>query len=258
MIQKKFVFFVIFLSDLAFAGGGEGAINFYESVGRVFGISDAHTLHSIAAILGSVFAFALVTLVGVLFKQSVEMREDPSPDGKVSVSTFVESIMDIVHSIAKDNCGTHYRNYLPLLGALFVFILFANLTGLIPGFPPPTENIGINLAMGIAVFFVYNAAGFKEHGFGYLKQFMGPMIVLAPLFIIIELISHSARPFSLSLRLMGNIFADHLMLGEFTKLTFVVVPSVLMFFGLLVAVVQSFIFTLLTGIYISMATSHDH
>ena len=89
---------------------------------------------------------------------------------------------------------------------------------------------------------------------------MGPVVLIAPLFFAIEMVSHASRPLSLSVRLMGNIFADHTLVGVFTSLsvTQFLFPSVLMFFGLMVAVVQSFVFTLLTGIYIQLAISHDH
>jgi F-type H+-transporting ATPase subunit a len=113
--------------------------------------------------------------------------------------------------------------------------------------------------MGVMIFFIYNFAGFKEHGVHYLQQFAGPMLAIAPLMFTIEVISHLFRPLSLSLRLMGNIFADHLMLGIFTSTApHIIIPSALMFFGLLVSLVQSFVFTVLTGVYISLAVSHDH
>jgi len=259
MIQRIFLLaLVVFAQNLFASGGHEATLNWYHSLAETFGVHDVHALEAFAPIASACLTFLLILVFGLLYKRSVDSQKDAAPDGKVSVRTFVETLLDIVYSIGKDNCGDGYRKYLPLLGGLFLFIFLNNLTGLIPGLPPATENISVNLAMGLSVFLVYNLAGVKEHGVSYLKHFMGPMLVLAPLFIVIELISHSARPFSLSLRLMGNIFADHLMLGEFSKLTYVIVPSILMFFGLLVALVQSFIFTLLTGIYISMATSHDH
>ena len=112
--------------------------------------------------------------------------------------------------------------------------------------------------MGLIVFVCYNWAGIREHGFAYIKQFLGPVAFIAPLLLPIEMISHASRPLSLALRLYANIFGDHLVVGIFSQLTYLVVPSLLMFFGLLVAVIQSFIFVLLTCIYISMAKSHDH
>ena len=120
--------------------------------------------------------------------------------------------------------------------------------------------------MGLIVFVWYNYAGVKEHGLGpYIKHFSGPTIkipvlgLLLPILIFaIEISSHRFRPVSLSLRLMGNIFGDHMLLSVFTGMVYLLVPSLLMFFGLLVSMVQSFVFTLLSAIYISMAVSHDH
>src|SRR5262249_38703469 len=149
---------------------------------------------------------------------------------------LIEGIMGMIYGIARDTIGGHnYKSFIPLLAAQSVFIWTNNLMGLIPGLPPATENIDTNLALGLTTFIVYNAAGFKEHGPHYIKQFLGPVLWIAPLMFFIELISHFARPFSLSLRLLGNLFGDHLMLGVFTGLTYVGFPALLLFFGLLVA-----------------------
>jgi F-type H+-transporting ATPase subunit a len=170
----------------------------------------------------------------------------------------IEQALEFVVGIAKDNTQEQYRDYVSFLSALFIYIVVCNLSGLIPGFPPPTETMDNNVAMGICVFFVYNYAGIREHGASYIKHFLGPVAFIAPLFFCIELVSHFSRPLSLGLRLTGNIYGDHTLLGVFTSLSYLVFPALLMFFGLLVAVVQSVVFTLLSGIYISMAISHDH
>lgn len=243
------------LSDVAFAGGGiPHTINYYGIV--------AHKLHidpKWEPTLGAVLVLIVLTLMGVYFKGSLaKSKDDVAPTGKFSLRFVLEGILEFLVGLSKDNTGEHYRKYMPFLSTLFLFILTANLSGLIPGFPPPTESMDTNVAMGIVVFLVYNYAGLKEHGLGYVKHFLGPVAAIAPVFFCIELVSHGSRPLSLGLRLAGNIYGDHTLLGVFTGLTYVVLPAVLMFFGLLVAVVQSFVFTLLTGIYISMATSHDH
>lgn len=209
--------------------------------------------------VGALFVTAALLIVGVAYKAAVAKADAQDvPSGKFSLRFVVEMLMDLPWSVARDNCGHFARNYFPFLAALFLFILFGNLSGMIPGFPPPTVSMDTNVAMGVLVFFVYNYAGIKEHGASYIKHFLGPVVFIAPLFFCIEIVSHAARPLSLGLRLAGNIFADHTLLGVATGLSYVVIPAGLMFFGLLVAVVQSFVFTLLSGIYISMATSHDH
>jgi F-type H+-transporting ATPase subunit a len=219
-----------------------------------------HLGHEWLPTVGSIFITLMIVLIGLYFKRSLAKDGDNlMPSGKFSLRHLIEAGLDVVYGLAKDNCGPKYRNFLPLLAALFFFILFCNMSGLIPGLPPPTENMSHNLAMGIVVFLVYNYAGIKEHGgLGYLKTFMGPLLAIAPLFFCIEMVSHAARPASLALRLAGNIFGDHMLLGVMTGMTVLVAPSFLMFFGLLVAVIQSFVFTLLTAIYVSMAISHDH
>lgn len=209
--------------------------------------------------VGSLFVLLLLTVAGLYFKSSIAAdKGDVVPNGRFSLRFLLEGILEFVLNLSKDNCGDQYRKYFGFLASLFLVILTANLTGLIPGFPPPTVSLDTNLAMGFIVFLVYNYAGIKEHGGGYIKHFLGPVIFIAPLFFCIELVSHASRPLSLSLRLVGNIYADHSLLGIFTGLSYIIVPAVLMFFGLLVAVVQSLVFTLLSGIYISMAISHDH
>ena len=102
---------------------------------------------------------------------------------------------------------------------MFTFILFANLIGLVPGFTAPTGNIGTTFGLGIVSFVAYNYYGFREHGVSYLKHFAGPVIWLAPLMAVVEVLSHVFRPVSLAIRLFGNMFADHLVLGIFTDLT---------------------------------------
>ncbi len=152
---------------------------------------------------------------------------------------------------------------LPLVTAFAIFILFSNLLGLVPGFLPPTDSLNTTLALGLTAFVAYNYWGIKTHGFGaYFKHFLGPMPALAPLMLPIELISHFARPLSLALRLMGNMFGDHMVLGIFLGFNLLFVPLPVMVLGVLVCVVQTLVFTLLTIVYISMAVEvhehHDH
>jgi F-type H+-transporting ATPase subunit a len=258
-------FFILFLLSLCFhsvawaSGGGVKIISYYELILEHFGL-DEHSIHEWVPAIGGMVTLILLTLIGFVYKRRVEaLGENVCPDGTFSIRTIVDTILDFIADLAKTIIGEHhYRSFLPLLCGLFLFIFVSNLTGLIPGFVPSTESINTNLAMGLSVFLVYNFAGFKEHGSHYLKQFVGPVVFLMPLMIIIELVAHLARPVSLSLRLYGNIFGDHLVLSVFTGLTYLVFPAFLLFFGLLVASLQSFVFTLLSSIYISMAMSHDH
>lgn len=242
----------------AFGSDDSQIVEWYPFFLHSIGFSDAMA-HRFAPVASTAIVTVLVLVLGLYFSKKISLAgEDLVPDRRFSLRGLVETVLDFIYNLAKDNCGHDFRGFLPLLATLFLVILVGNLSGLVPGFTPATLDISSNLAMGSIVFTVYNVAGFREHGFGYLKQFWGPVSAIGPLFVFIEIVSHLSRPFSLSLRLAGNIFADHLILSVFTGLTYVIAPSLLMFFGLLVAGMQSFVFTLLTSIYISMAISHDH
>lgn len=244
----------IFALPAQAAGGVAHTIDYYEMVLHAF-----HQEKMWIPTVGALFVTLLLTLAGLYFRASLKADGDSvEPKGTFSLRFVVEGILEFVLGLAKDSCGDQYRKYFGFLATLFLFILTCNLTGLIPGFPPPTVSMDTNLAMGLIVFVVYNFAGMKEHGGSYIKHFLGPVIFIAPLFFCIELVSHASRPISLSLRLVGNLYGDHTLLGIFTGLSYIIFPALLLFFGLLVAVVQSFVFTLLSGIYISMAISHDH
>lgn len=243
------------------SGSGAPIISYYEILLRSFGIHDHHQVEELKPVIGAVLTFVLTLVLGLLYKSSVDRAgNDAAPVGKVSVRGVVEMVLEFVHDIGLSVIGQdRVKPFLPVLFGIFLFILVSNLTGLIPGLTPSTDSINTNLVLGLVTFFVFNAAGLKEHGvFGYLKTFAGPLLVMAPIIFLIEGIGMMARPVSLALRLYGNIFGDHLVLSVFTDLTKLVLPSFLMFFGLLVACLQSFVFTLLSSIYISMAISHDH
>jgi F-type H+-transporting ATPase subunit a len=214
----------------------------------------------VVVICGGLFTLLVCTIGGLIYSRSIARAgDDIVPDGKVSVRTALDMTMDLVVGMAKDNLGHAWNTFAPLLAGVFLYILVSNLGGLVPGFVPATESLSNNLAIGLMVFLVYNIAGLVEHRAAYMKQFTGPILWLAPMMLMIELVGHMFRPVSLSLRLMGNVYADHFLVGLFTSgAPYIVIPSALMFFGLLVALIQSFVFTLLTSVYISMAVSHDH
>jgi F-type H+-transporting ATPase subunit a len=189
----------------------------------------------------------------------VAATADPTiPDSGFSARNVGEVVTEMISSLAEGVLGHDYPKYVPLFGSLFLFIFVANLVGLLPGFTPPTDNFNITLALGAVSFAAYNYYGFRAHGVGYLKQFMGPLLLLAPLMIVVEGFSHLFRPASLAIRLYGNMFADHLLLGIFTDLTKVVIPVVFYVLGTFVSLVQALVFTLLTMVYVGLAISHDH
>ena len=180
------------------------------------------------------------------------------PDEGLSLRNVVEMLVEFIVGVVDSIIGKKGRKYISLFGSFFFFILSANLMGLIPGFAPPTSNLNTTLGLGIVSFCAYNFLGVRTHGAGYIKHFMGPVLFLAPLFIILEGVSHLVRPVSLGLRLFGNMFGDHLAVEIFTDLTKIGVPVVFYFLGTLVSLIQAFVFTLLSIIYVAMAVSHDH
>jgi F-type H+-transporting ATPase subunit a len=206
----------------------------------------------------------------------------PSP--RFGLRNTWELVGEFVQGTARDIVGSHYHKYYPLLLFIFTWTLLNNLLGSFPGLGSATDNINTTLAMGLSVFFYYNFMGFKEHGFHYLEQFTGHLhglllLLLGPVMFVIETISHMIRPLTLSIRLRTNIFADHQvhgtimgMLGELAHglsekfgavghaLGFAIeaiAPVPILLLGLLVCVIQAFVFTLLTMIYIGLATAHE-
>jgi F-type H+-transporting ATPase subunit a len=181
------------------------------------------------------------------------------PESKLTFRNFFEIVAESLYKLTESVIGHHDTPiYFPVIGTLFIFIFTSNLLGLIPGLLPPTDNLNTTLALGVFVFVYYNLAGLKSHGISYLKHFLGPILWLAPLLLIIEIASHVFRPISLALRLRGNIMGDHVVLTIFNGLVPYVLPMVFYGMGLFVAFVQSFVFCLMTMVYISLSTAHDH
>jgi len=181
------------------------------------------------------------------------------PAKKIGLKAAFESVMDFIVAISDMVIGEEGRKFVPMFATIFLFVFINNFVGLVPGMTPATDNLNTTLAMGLFVFVAYNLFGFKEHGVSYLKQFMGPLLGLAPLMIIIELISHLVRPMSLGLRLQGNMMGDHTVLGLFLDLApYYLLPVIFYGLGLFVCFMQAFVFTMLSMIYVSLAISHDH
>jgi F-type H+-transporting ATPase subunit a len=181
------------------------------------------------------------------------------PDESMTYKNFFEMIAEALYGLTENVIGHHDAPiYFPVIGSLFVFIFTCNIVGLIPGMMPPTDNLNTTLALGIFVFIYYNLVGIKHHGFGYIKHFLGPVLWLAPLMVIIELASHIFRPVSLAFRLRGNIMGDHAVLGVFSSLVPYLLPVIFYGLGVFVSFIQAFVFCLMTMVYISLSSSHDH
>lgn len=177
------------------------------------------------------------------------------PKATATPSTLFEVIVESLLGLMEGVLGERAPRYFPLIGGLFIYIFTCNLIGLIPGLAPPTENLNTNVACALLVFLYYNYLGIKEQGLvQYLKHFMGPVIWLGPLMFAIEIISHAVRPVSLSVRLFGNMTGDHMVLGAFSNLTPLLVPVIFLGLGLFISFIQAFVFSLLSIVYIGLAT----
>jgi F-type H+-transporting ATPase subunit a len=180
------------------------------------------------------------------------------PDETLTARNMAELFIGFIQGLTEGVLGKKGRPYIGLFGTFFIFILVANLMGLVPGFSPTTSNFQTTLALGFASFIAFNYIGIKDQGLvKYLAHFAGPIWWLAVLMFPLELIGAFVRPFSLGLRLFGNMTGDHLVLEIFTDLTRFGVPVLFYFFGTLVSVLQAFVFTLLTIIYVSLSVGHD-
>ena len=204
-----------------------------------------------------------VVLVGVVVLLiQREMRRDDSviPSERLTVRNFFELLLEGIVGQMRTTIGPEWHRFAPVVGTLGLFILISNLLGLVPGLTGPTSFIETNLAWALLSFVTYNMAGIQHHGFGYVKQFLGPVPWLAPLMFPIELISHLSRIMSLTVRLTANMFADHTLVAIFLSfpLVQIFVPWLMMGLGLFVAFLQAFIFAYLTTVYIGMALQEEH
>ena len=187
------------------------------------------------------------------------LRGALSAENPGKMQQTIELILEFLGEQADDIIGHDGRQFLPFLFTLTVFILPCNLLGEIPYFETPTGAIEVTLGCALAAFIYYNVWGLRHHGLaGYIKTFMGPVIVIAPVMLVIEIISHLARVLSLSVRLYANMLAGDLIPQVFFSLIPIGVPVVFMAFHVFVALLQTFIFVLLTTVYLSGAVSEGH
>ncbi len=197
---------------------------------------------------------AMAILIGLSLAARFRLKKT-APTG---LQNFLETIVGGLENFVIDTMGPEGRDYLPLIGSLFLFILVCNLQGLVPGFDSPTANLNTTLALALVAFTMTHYIGITRHGIGYVKHFLGPIWVLAPLMLPIELISHFARVISLSFRLFGNMIAKHKLLLVLALLAPYIAPVPILGLGLLVSFVQAGVFTLLTMLYLSGSIEAAH
>ncbi len=202
-------------------------------------------------------AMAILVLMSVMVRKS--LKRVP-----VGFQNFMEVVVDAMYNLCEETLGAKWsRTFFPLIGTLGIYILLCNYMGLIPGFDSPTANINTTASCAIPVFFATHYYGIKVHGAGYIKHFLGPVrsIFALPLMIMmffIELIGHLVRPVTLSVRLFGNMMAKHILLAVLALLTPFGVPVLVLALGVIVGLVQAFVFVLLSIMYLAGAVEEAH
>ena len=223
-------------------------------------------------ISSALFASALLLVSGLFVRARLAAANGGLvPDSGFTLRNVLELLVEMLAGLAEQNMGPHWRRYFPLIGTLFFFILISNLLGLIPGFAGATSSADTTWAWAIISFVVHQYVGVREHGWGYINHFLGPSLVdvtiggkkihlrlLAPLYAPIELVSHLSRVFTLAVRLLANMFADHTVVAVWLLLVPAVVPAIFMGLGVLVAFLQAYVFAMLSMIYIGLALEEAH
>jgi F-type H+-transporting ATPase subunit a len=204
---------------------------------------------------------SLVIVIGMAVVCLI-IRSRLSIDNPGKLQILLEEAVTFLYGLVDENIGPKGRKYLTLVGTMFLFILFGNLMGLVPGLMAPTSNINVTLGCALTVFVYYQFQGFKEQGVvGYVKHFLAPPgapMWIAPIYFPIEIISHFSRVLSLSVRLFGNIFGEDLVILILFSIVPFVAPLPMMFLGIITSVLQAFIFAMLTAIYLAGAVVVDH
>jgi len=197
-----------------------------------------------------VLAVLLILFLLVRSRLSVE-----SPGGLQHAFEWIEGF---VQGQSNEIIGHHSESYTPFLTVLGLFILLCNLIGLIPGFESPTAVPIVPLGCALCAFVYYQFQGFRHAGVGYLKHFTGPMPALAPLMILIEIISHLARVLSLTIRLYANMFAGDMVTLVVFSLLPLIFPVAFLGLHIFVSLLQTYIFVLLTTVYLQGAVADEH
>ena len=205
------------------------------------------------------FIIACIVSIVVIWLLKRKLSEDEPGGGQQTLEVGVLAVRNLI----VDVIGPHGVKYFPVVATFGVLILVSNLLGFIPGMMAPTSATSVTFALGISSFVYYNYIGIKENGlFGHLRHFAGPVLAIAPLLFLIELISNLIRPMSLGIRLFGNMFADEKVTENIANLapptTYWLVPVLLMPLGLFVAFIQTFIFMFLSMVYISEVSHPPH
>jgi len=217
------------------------------------------TWQSFEPLAGSILVILIVLAVALRVRSRLLKTDEALiPEEDLTLRTFMEAFLAYFYDLAKSVMDAERaKKYFPLIGTAAVFVFFANVMALIPGMPIATSNLNVTAGCALVVFILFNAYGLATNGWNYVAHLAGPAWYLWPLVFPIEVISLCVRPVTLAVRLMVNMTADHMMLGLFLALIGLLVPVPVMLLGVIVVVVQTLVFTLLTCIYIGLATEHE-
>lgn len=263
--MKKFslVTLLALLSSNANAASGfTWVTQFGHAVGldSFFHVGDKHLHYD--HILTFIIVLVLLLLTGFYYRsKTANMETAVVPDKGITYRNIIEMYGSFIYTQTRAVLGEKDApKYYPFVATMFIVIFISNMIGLVPGFLPPTESINTTLALGVFSFLYFNIKGCKELGtLNYLKHFAGPLWYMAILIFPIEIISTCIRPVSLALRLYGNMYGDHMVLGTFSGLAPFLVPIIFMVLGMLVSFIQAYVFVMLSMVYVSLATAHqDH
>ena len=206
-----------------------------------------------------VVMFLFVVLVAVVVLAL--LRGKLSTESPTTRQQTFEVGVEAVRGLLSDLVGPGGMKHFPVVATFGTLILLSNLTGMLPDMVAPTANFNMTLALALSSFLYYNFVGIRENGlFGHLKHFAGPVLWLAPLMFPIEIVSNLARIMSLSMRLFGNIYGEEQVSGAISSMVQWVVPALLMPLGLLTSFLQTFIFIVLSMVYLGEVSHHseDH
>src|SRR5450755_625608 len=213
---------------------------------------DAPSWRSFEPLAAALFVTLLVLGIALRVRSRLQNPDDAVvPEDRLTLRTFMEAFLSYFYDLAKSVMDAERaKKYFPLIGTAAMFVFFSNVLALIPGFPVATSSLSITLGCAIVVFVCFNAYGLATNGFSYVAHLAGPAWYLAWLVFPIEVIS-------LTVRLMLNMSVDHLILGIFLSLVAALIPIPVMILGCLIILIQTLVFTLLTCIYIGLATEHE-
>ncbi len=226
--------------------------HYYFLVEILSGLGFEHFAHDAAHAIHSWLVMIILIVGALMLVKGIQMIPRR---GQNVIEVVIQGLEDFMVEIT----GPEGRTFFPYIATIFFYILISNLIGLIPGFVSPTANVNTTLSMALCTFVLTHAIGIKHHGTKYIKHFMGPMPLLAPLMFVIEIIGHLARVMSLTMRLFGNIFGKEKLLGILFGLAgLYLAPLPVLFLGILVSFIQAVVFMLLSIMYFAGAMEESH